>query len=129
MYGVLCISGDVTDLSEEQRNKAREGIDFYKKVSPIIISGTTKRFGPFQNSNRELKGYQVSVRYGENGGILVIAHSFKIEQPVNILIDIPDGYKVIDKYETADHSIMTGGCKLEFTFRDSFDAFALLLEI
>lgn len=129
MYGVLCISGDVTDLSEEQWNKAREGIDFYKKVSPIIISGTTKRFGPFQNSNRELKGYQVSVRYGENGGILVIAHSFKTEQPVNILIDIPDGYKVIDKYETADHSIMTGGCKLEFTFRDSFDAFALLLEI
>ncbi len=128
MYGVLCISGDVHDLSDEQWTLVQEGTDFYKSVTPIIADGITKRFGPFQISNRRLQGYQASARYGSNGGALVIVHSFEHEGILNIDIPLEKGYKVTGIYETGDHDITVTGSHIHLKFERSFDAVAIRLK-
>ena len=127
MYGVLCISGDVFDLSIDQWELARRGIDFYKKASPVIVSGVTERFGPFQNSNRNLQGYQAGVRRTKDGKMLVIIHSFNHEGRQEISIPIGDTAEIKDIYEQGDHSISIEDGFLKLTFEESFDATAVLL--
>ncbi len=128
MYGVLCISGDISDLSEQQMDAVEAGTKFYRTASPIIASGITKRFGPFQNSNRDLKDYQASVRYGKDGTALAIIHSFAHSGIQNIEIPLDDEYRIKDKYETTDHRTMIGGNVLSVDFTEQFDAMAVLLE-
>ena len=128
MYGVLCISGDVSDLSDEKWSLARAGVEFYKKASPVIVSGTTKRFGPFQNSNRELKDYQATVRYGKDGRALAVVHAFEIKGDMELDIPIDGNYRITDKYETGDHKTVIADGKLHIRFDTAFDAVAVLLE-
>ncbi len=129
MYGVLCISGDVFDLSEEQWEVARAGVAFYKKASPVIADGITRRFGPFQVSNRALKDYQASVRYGKGGSALAIVHSFEHDGTQRIDIPLDGDYVIDDIYEATGHVIVAGGGKLSLTFDRSFDAAAVLLKL
>ena len=128
MYGVLCISGDIFDLTKEQWDIARAGIGFYKKASPVIVSGITKRFGPFQISNRDLKDYQASVRYGNNGKALVIVHSFRHEGVQKTEIPLDEKYRIEAIYEASDHGITVTGNTLSVRFDEEFDAVAVLLE-
>ncbi len=127
MYGVLCISGDMFELSFEQKALARQGIAFYRKASPVIVNGYTKRFGPFQQSNRDLKDYQAGVRYGEDGRVLVIVHSFAHDDLQEITIPLDGEYRIDDRYETGDHKITAGKGQLQFCFENGFDAVAVLL--
>jgi len=127
MYGALCISGDVFDLDDKKWEFALEGVEFYKKVSPVIISGITKRFGPFQNSNRSLTDYQAAVRYGDNKDALLIVHSFSHEGSQKITIPLEGDYTIIDKYETGNHNIMITGKEVSLLFNEEFDAVAVLL--
>ena len=129
MYGVLCVSGDVSDLSKEQWELALRGVHLYKKASPVIIKGKNERFGPFQNSNRALKGYQAAVRYGENGRALVIVHSFEHGGIQEISIPLKGKYKISDSFEAMDHKVKIGGSTLNMEFTESFDALSLLLEL
>ncbi|MBR4670121.1 MAG: alpha-galactosidase [Butyrivibrio sp.] len=128
MYGVLCISGDVFDLPADKWEFALRGVSFYKKASPIIVDGFTERFGPFQNSNRALKDYQASVRYGKDGGALVIVHSFEHEGVQKVTLPLKGKFEVVDKYETGDHKIAVTGSELIMEFYEAFDAVAVLLK-
>ena len=128
MYGVLCISGDVYDLAKDKWEFALEGVDFFKKASPIIVNGFTERFGPFQVSNRELKDYQAGVRYGRDDKVLVIVHSFEHEGVQEIRIPLKGEYRIALKYETGDHGIRTAGKELIMKFDGSFDAIAVMLD-
>ena len=127
MYGALCISGDVLELPSEKWNHALVGVEFYKKVTPIIADGVTRKFGPIQLSNRALKDYQASVRYGKNGQALVLAHSFMHDSTISISIPLEGDFKILDKYETGNHEItIAGGC-INIKFEKSFDAVAVWL--
>lgn len=128
MYGVLCISGDVFDLSGEKWELTQKGTDLYKKASSVIADGVTEMYGPFQVSNRALKDYQASVRYGTNGLALVIAHAFDHNGGLGISIPVKEGYTIDEIYETGDHGIsLTGSC-INISFDETFDAVALLLK-
>ena len=128
MYGVLCISGDVFELTDDQWDTARAGIGFYKKVSPVIVDGITKRYGPFQNSNRDLKDYQASVRYGKDKRALVIVHSFRHDGVQKIEIPLDGNYHISEIYEASDHGLFIRDNTLLLTFNEEFDAVAVLLE-
>lgn len=128
MYGVLCISGDVFDLSQEKWELAREGVKFYKKVSPIIINGVTERFGPFQKSNRNLQGYQAGVRRGKNGQTLVLVHSFAHEGKQEISIPVSGNLKIMEIFEQGNHLVRVEDQNLKLTFDETFDAVAVLLQ-
>lgn len=132
MYGVLCISGDVSDLTDEQWNLAREGVTFYKSVSGIIADGFTKRFGPFQTSNRALKGYQAAVRYGKNDEALVIVHSFAGVNDASadgtICIPLEGDFAIASKYEASDHNVRIEDNCIKVHFENDFDAAAIYLK-
>ena len=128
MYGVLCISGDVSDMDRSKWEFALRGVDFYKKVSPVIADGITVRFGPFQISNRDLRDYQATVRYGRSGRALVVVHSFEHEGLQSISIPLDKDYEIADKYETGDHNIRIAGRNIMIDFADSFDAVAIELK-
>ncbi len=127
MYGALCISGDVFDLSREQWEVTDAGTGFYKKASPVIANGVTRIYGPFQTSNRALKDYRASVRYGDDGRALVIVHTFEHDGPQEIEIPVEEGYKVAEVFEARRHDIKITGTSMKIGFDEAFDAVAVLL--
>ena len=128
MYGTLCISGDVYDLSDEQWAIVDKGTGFYKKVSPVIADGLTKRFGPFQTSNRALRNYQAGVRYGTDGRALAIVHAFAHDGTLDVDIPLEEGYGISEIYETGDHHVTVTGSCIHMKFDEEFDAVAVLLD-
>ena len=85
--GVMCISGDVIHLSEEQWKKVDEGTDFYRQVRHIIRDGRSAFFGSVSESWRHPEGWQAVVRTAGDETLAVI-HTFggkfpeKVELPV-----------------------------------------------
>ena len=127
MYGALCISGEVADMSKEQWDLTDRGTAFYKKATPIIARGMTRLYGPFQNSLRALRDYQGSVRYGEDNRALAIVHAFEHEGRLDVSLPIEEGYRVEEVFEATDHGVCISGNNLEMAFDESFDAAAILL--
>ena len=74
--GVLCLSGDVYDLSDAQWKQAEEGISFYKEIRPIVQRGVSYFYGERSESMRHPEGWQAVCRRGENGETLVTVHTF-----------------------------------------------------
>lgn len=97
--GRMCLSGDVTELSDEQWDVIDRGIAFYREVAPVIKKGITKRMGPKITSDRHPEGYQVVRRTGENGETLVVIHCFHGELPEEIRVDLSGcGTKIVSTY-------------------------------
>ncbi|MCR5733409.1 MAG: hypothetical protein K6G22_02275, partial [Lachnospiraceae bacterium] len=71
---------------------------------------------------------QASVRYGDDGRVLVIVHAFSHEGKLDIDIPIREGYKIDEIYEAEDHGITLGADKVNLSFDKPFDALAVLLK-
>ena len=90
--GRMCLSGDVTELTDDQWRTIDNGIAFYKEIAPIIKKGFSHRVGPKITSERHPKGWQGLVRVGENGEAFVLIHQFYGELK-EIEIKLPEGCK------------------------------------
>lgn len=104
LLGRLCLSGDVTSLSEEQWDAIDRGIAFYKKAAPIIKDGITRITEGCGSSWRHPKGWQCVVREGKEKTLLVL-HIFGGEQPEQLEIPVQtDGNsRIFEAYcDTAD---------------------------
>ncbi|MCD8120290.1 MAG: alpha-galactosidase [Lachnospiraceae bacterium] len=60
--GRMCLSGDVTELTDEQWDVIDRGMAFYREIAPIIRDGRSYRFGTHITSERHPKGWQGIVR-------------------------------------------------------------------
>ncbi len=87
--GRMCLSGDVTELTDAQWDVIDRGMAFYKEIAPIIKNGYTHRVGPKITSERHPEGWQGVVRTGENGEAYVLIHMFYGELPDAIEIELP----------------------------------------
>lgn len=134
LLGRLCLSGDVTHLSDEQWAVIDQGIQFYKKAAPIIKNGVSHIGGTRQKSWRHLRGWQSVFREGENAALLVL-HTFEeeIEEPIEVLLPDDRDYRITDVY--ADEADRDGilQAKLEkgkliCRLQGGFRAAAILLE-
>ncbi|MBR7133609.1 MAG: alpha-galactosidase [Clostridia bacterium] len=96
-FGRLCMSGDITELTDEQWEIFENGIDYYNKLHNILMKGTTRIYGNRSASMRHAEGTQVAVRQGKDE-ILVIAHAFKNPCKTEICIPIPSGYSVAAEF-------------------------------
>jgi len=77
MLGRLCLSGDITTLTEPQWKITKDGMNFYNKVSHIIDNGVTTRYGSQIKSYRKPKGWQGVVRTNlDKKEKLVVIHTF-----------------------------------------------------
>ena len=137
--GRMCISGDVTNLSEAQRDKIKQGIDFYKKAAPIILLGQSIITGTVQKSMRHPKGYQAVIRACESG-TLVVVHSFE-GAPKSITIDLSQhptvaaqrasqaaALTLTDTYQSGGRQITYENGIITIENVEDFDAVALILK-
>jgi len=77
MLGRLCLSGDITSLTDPQWEVVKKGISFYNKVSHIIDNGITTRYGSQIISYRKPKGWQGVVRESlDEKEKLMVIHTF-----------------------------------------------------
>lgn len=76
MLGAMCISGDVTELTQAQWQAVDAGLAFYRQVSEIIRRGESYRFGTESLSYDKPEGWQGILRVGEEGNALLVLHQF-----------------------------------------------------
>lgn len=86
--GRMCLSGDVSELSDAQWDVIDRGIAFYREVAPVIRKGISHRKGPKITSERHPAGYQILQRIGETGEALIVIHCFHGELPETIEVDL-----------------------------------------
>jgi alpha-galactosidase len=90
--GRMCLSGEVTKLSQRQWATALEAQQLYQKVVPIIADGISIRIGPEQTSYRHPLGWQAVLRVARNGRqALAVAHTFADAPAEAISILLPPG--------------------------------------
>lgn len=88
--GRMALSGDVHDLDDAQWAVVRQGIDFYRRCTPIIRDGRSRLYREMGASHRHPEGWQVVVRYAKSGRqALVVIHRFggKLPAPVRVPLE------------------------------------------
>lgn len=133
--GRMCLSGDVTKLTDEQWELIDRGIAFYKKAAPIIKEGYSRLYGPKVLSWRHPKGWQCllrtegSVEHGEKDGMLAVFHTFNGEHEGALTVPLPNGgdYRIETVYSDAGAEIGIADGKLECQIPEDMRAVAALL--
>ncbi len=127
--GRMCISGDVTGLSQEQWGQIERGMTFYRSISPIIKNGQTYRYGPKIRSARHPEGWQGVLRLGRNGQAYALIHVFGGEVPEVIEIKFPEGTpeRIEEEYSYQKERITIQKGVLRYKPTENFTAYALRL--
>lgn len=127
--GRMCISGDVTNLSQEQWGAITDGMEFYKSIAPIIKDGQSCRFGSRITSTRHPEGWQALLRTGKNGEAFVVLHSFGGKVSEQIIIDLPADCpdKIARCYTSEKINAEIKDGKLYYSPKDNWTAIALHL--
>ena len=129
MLGRLCVSGDVTELSDDQWSVLQRGIDFYKKAVPMIRDGKSRIYGSEIRSFRHPKGWQAVVRKSGEG-MLVVVHTFGQEVPEEIEIKTEiDDIKTIEIYESRKHEVELTANRLKIRgLRNCFEGMSIIIK-
>ena len=127
--GRMCISGDVTELSGAQWKALEEGMDFYRRIAPIIKEGQSYRYGPAIQSVRHPKGWQALVRIGKNEQAYIVFHTFGGSLPKQICVELPEGCPehVEAVYSCGEECPQIRDGKVIYQTDGAFRAVALLL--
>lgn len=128
--GRMCISGDVTELSDKQWAVIEAGIKFYKKIVPVIRHGQSYRYGSAIKSGRHPKGWQAVVRTGtDTEEAYAIIHIFDKELPECIEITLPEGCpcNVVDIYTDTKEQVIVNNGRLLYYPKECFKAVAVRL--
>lgn len=89
--GRMCLSGDVTKLSEAQWAVIDGGMAFYRSIAPVVKHGQSYRFGTKIDSIRHPEGWQAVVRVGtDEDSAYVTLHLFDGALPQCVEIQLPD---------------------------------------
>lgn len=113
--GRMCLSGGIDRLPEDSWLFTREAISLYRKCSPVIKEGVSRRFGETSTSWRHPRGWQALVRTGASQCLMVI-HTFA-GAPDEIMIPMPDGAFHVECFTDGEYVIGADG----FRFRPKGD--------
>ena len=122
--GRMCISGEITGLSDAQWDLVLKMENLYRKAAPIIRDGTSRRISEMGESWRRPTGWQAVVRTGTAGRALVVLHTFA-NPPPTLQVPLPDGTWTIDEALPSGPQISHG--ILTWTTPEAFSASILLL--
>ena len=126
--GVMCLSGDIPNLDRDQWDLMERGVTFYKKISPVISSGTTKITSEGVTSWRKPTGFQVVQRHSaDKDKMLVIVHSFAGFFPENITVPVTDEYE-LDEVFSLDQDVVLENGSLCIKSMSDFSAVAVCLK-
>lgn len=128
LLGVMCISGDVYDLSAEQWEVAERAIAFYKKYSPIIRNGVSSYYGTKIHSYSEPEGWQAVVRReADSGRILLVLHTFGGHLPEKVHIPV-SAHRMTDVLCSEGNAITLTTDGVEIELKANLEAVAVVLE-
>ncbi|MBQ9480772.1 MAG: alpha-galactosidase [Clostridia bacterium] len=78
LFGRLCLSGDIIDLTENRLKIVKEFITLYNKVKYILKDDNNFYFGNTDLKYLDLEGAQAVLKISADGiGALIVAHGFK----------------------------------------------------
>lgn len=98
LFGRMCLSGDIYNLSDHQWEVVEKGIQFYNLAAPIIKDGVTVRCDYTTKSYNHPTGYQLLIRECE-GKTLAVLHRFADSDEPDL--SFLDGKKIIAAYGNA----------------------------
>ena len=125
--GRLCISGDISTLSDEQMLVVKAGLEFYEAAAPVIRDGISDFIENSLPSRNHPEGWQAVIRYSpERHEVLVVAHFFH-NPPETVEIDLgTDNWKVGKRFASGGEAECLGGT-LCLKSSGAFSVQALLL--
>ncbi|MNB70680.1 Alpha-galactosidase [compost metagenome] len=143
--GRMCLSGDVTELAQEQWAVIERGMAFYRKIVPAVKSGYSYIFSGKGPSDRHLTGYQAVIRVQREDDLIaqgkelyeglhrmayVTVHIFHGEVPAVIEIPLPEGCpdRIADLYAGTDIRAEVVDRTLRIYPTSEMEAAAILLE-
>ena len=128
LLGVMCLSGDIYDLSATQWDVVARGVDFYKKVSPIIRHGESTFYGSGVESYADPEGWQAVVRADKaTGRTLVVIHTFGGNFPKKIRLPVQSN-RIADTLCSEGNTVTLADGVLEIQLKANFEAIAVALE-
>ena len=126
LLGVMCLSGDVYDLSEEQWECVEKAINFYREYSHVIQSGSSCFYGTDVSNYGDPSGWQAVARYcGKTGETLITIHTFGDALPGHIRIPLRGG-TVRDILCSEDNTIIPGNGWIDVELKANYEAIAIL---
>ncbi|MBR3468296.1 MAG: alpha-galactosidase [Lachnospiraceae bacterium] len=99
LFGRMCLSGEIYDLSDKQWKIVEEGMEFYVKCAEIIKNGKTILHIYENTAYNKPKGQQFVVREW-NGKRLAILHRFEDSHFASP--EFPSGSRILAEYGSGD---------------------------
>ena len=121
--GVMCLSGDVVDLSAEQWAKVDEGICFFKAVRGIIRDGISAFHGEVSRSWRHPEGWQAVCRTA-GGETLAVIHTFGGKFPGQVSLPV-SGSRILRVMDSEENRITMENGILTVELKAPFEAIAV----
>ncbi len=132
--GRMCLSGDVTRLTDAQWDVIDRGIGFYKKAAPIIKDGYSRLYGPKVISYRHPQGWQCllrtegSVEHERKKGLMAVFHSFNGAHDGALEVPLPADsvYQIEEIYSDTEADVHVADGKLVCHIPEDMRAVAVL---
>jgi len=125
LLGRMCLSGDITLLSDSAQRLVDDAIAFYHRAVPVIRQGFSRRYGPSVLNYAHPEGWQAVVRTNDDHALIVI-HTFGGELPQRIELSIPAGYELAASFAGANAQRLGDGI-FEYCPAENFEGAAYLL--
>ena len=123
LLGVMCLSGDIHELSDEQWARVDEGIAFFKAIRNIIRDGVSSFYGEVSESWRHPEGWQAVCRTAGNETLAVI-HTFGGSFPQTVTLPV-DGSRILRVMDSEDNRITLENGELTVELKANFEAIAV----
>ena len=132
--GRMCLSGDVTELSDTQWQMIDRGIAFYRKAAPVIKHGCSMRFGPKVVSYRHPTGWQCLLRIGRGEAsdqAMAVFHTFNggHDDPLEIKLPEETAYEITEVYSDAEADVKIVDGRLICTIPQDMRAVAVMMRV
>ena len=125
LLGMLCVSGDVSELDGSQWEMVERGIAFHRRIAGLLAEGETFFYGTKQNGYRNLEGWQGIWRRGAEGSCsYLVLHSFEAGQEMRIPVE--GAWRVECIYEAEEHDFRFEDGEFVVAMPEKYDAMAIL---
>lgn len=128
--GRMCLSGEISELSERRLSIVKKAVDFHREVRDLIACIPGVRHGSRITSHRYPEGWQALVKTSANGcRALIVFHAFS-RPPSKIDIPLPPAgrWKIASHFSESGSRPDLAGRTLRFSDTGDFYGAIVLLE-